>query len=367
MRGPPRPMSMPAGDFPEVFDPIAYGEKAAAAYRERRSLYGEFARCVKTLVDEALRGSDVKTQSVDWRVKTLDSFARKAAQVHPLDPTRPKYETPLSDIKDMAGVRVITFLPTAVGQVVEAVEDQFEVIERDDKFDRLMVEERFGYQSVHRLVMLSRRRAELPEYARFAGLIGEIQVRTILQHAWAEIEHDMQYKAGTTVDPSLRRRFMAVAGMLEIADHQFQTMQDEVRRRRRAATESIEEGRLDRAELTSETLRSYLKGRLGDDRRVGDTNYESWVRVLRVLGFTTLLQLDDCIRGLDADAISRNIWGSRRPQLQRFEGLLLAGMGDYYIEHHPSHALDHFVELRRRWLDRLREHGGPVRGYRPPR
>ena len=39
----------------------------------------------------------------------------------------------------------------------------------------------------------------------------------------------------------------------------------------------------------------------------------------------------------------------------------------YYIEQHPSRGLDHFAELRRRWLDRLREHGGPVRSYRPPR
>jgi putative GTP pyrophosphokinase len=360
-------MSMPAGDLAEAFDPVSYGERAVAAYRERRSLYHEFARCLKTLLDEALRGSDVKTQSVDARAKTLDSFVRKAAQVHPLDPTRPKYEDPLSEIKDLAGVRVITFLPTAVEQVVAAIEDQFDVIEREDKLERLVLEERFGYQSVHRLVRLTPNRTGLPEYRRFADLVGEIQVRTILQHAWAEIEHDIQYKGAEVLTASVRRRFMAVAGMLEIADREFQAIQDEVRLRRRVATESVVEGRLDRAELTPDALRSYLDRRLGGDRRLGETNYESWVRVLHELGFTTVQQLDDCIRGLDADAISRNIWGSKRPQLQRFEGLLLAGMGDYYIERHPSHELDHFAELRRRWLDRLKEHGGPVRSYRPPR
>jgi ppGpp synthetase/RelA/SpoT-type nucleotidyltranferase len=360
-------MSMPAGDLAEVFDPVTFGERAAAAYREKRSLYADFARCIKTLLEEALRGSDVRTHSVDARAKTLDSFARKAAQVHPLDPTRPKYEDPLTEIKDMAGVRVITFLPTAVGMVVDAIEEQFGVLGREDKFERLVELERFGYQSVHRLVKLDAKRIVLPEYRRFTELVGEIQVRTILQHAWAEIEHDIAYKSATVVDTSVRRRFMAVAGMLEIADQQFQMIQDEVRLRRRVAAESVEEGRLDRAELTPETLRSYLERRLGGDRRLADTNYESWVGVLQELGFTTVQQLDDCIRGLDADAISRNIWGSKRPQLQRFEGLLLAGMGNYYIDHHPSHELDHFAELRRRWLDRLKEHGGPVRSYRPPR
>jgi hypothetical protein len=128
----------------------------------------------------------------------------------------------------------------------------------------------------------------------------------------------------------------------------------------------VETGRLDQTALTPDALRSYLDIRMGSDRRLGDPQYEAWVRVLRELGFTSLSQVDQCIEGLDDMAISRNIWGSKRGQLQRFEGLLLAGMGDFYIQHHPSRELDHFVELRRRWLARLKEHGGPVRGYRPP-
>jgi ppGpp synthetase/RelA/SpoT-type nucleotidyltranferase len=53
-----------------------------------------------------------------------------------------------------------------------------------------------GYQSVHYLVQFSPERCALPEYQRFQGRIAEIQVRTVLQHGWAEIEHDIQYKAG---------------------------------------------------------------------------------------------------------------------------------------------------------------------------
>jgi len=358
-------MSMPAGDLPEIFDPATHGDTAAAAYRERRGLYADFARCIKTLLDESLRSSDARTHSVEARVKTVESFARKASLPHPMDPTRPRYEEPLSEITDMAAVRVITFLPAARDQVGTAVEAQFEVLEQEDKSEQLALEERFGYTSVHYLVSLKEDRTALPEYGRFAGLIGEIQVRTILQHAWAEIEHDIAYKGDRAVPPWVQRRFMAVAAMLEIADLHFQEIQDEVRLRRRVATESVATGRLDRAALTAGALRSYLHGRLGADRRAGESNYEAWVGVLRRLGFTSVQQVDDCIDDLDDMAVSRRIWGSKRGQLQRFEGLLLAGMGDYYIEHHPSRELDHFVELRRRWLDRLKEHGGPVRSYRP--
>jgi ppGpp synthetase/RelA/SpoT-type nucleotidyltranferase len=360
-------MSMPASDLSEVFDPIVYGERAAAAYREKRPLYSDFAHIIKNLLQEALDSSDIKTQTVDARAKTIDSFARKAGTPFPLDPTRPKYENPLRDITDMSGVRVITYLPAAVAQVGDAIRAEFDVLEFDDKFESLNREERFGYQSVHYLVRLGDNRTTLREYRRFRGLVGEIQVRTILQHAWAEIEHDIEYKAAEALPPALRRRFMIMAGMLEVADSYFQEIQDEVQERRRVATESVETGRLDQAVLTPDSLRSYLDIRMGSDRRVGDSNYEAWVRVLRELGFASLSQVDQCVLGLDDMAISRMIWGSKRGQLQRFEGLLLAGMGDYYIQHHPSRELDHFVELRRRWLERLKEHGGPVRSYRPPR
>lgn len=358
-------MSMPAGDLPEAFDPGSHGERAAAAYREKRSVYLEFAQCLRSLLDAALRGSDVKTHSVEARAKTVASFAKKAGLPHPLDPTRPKYEDPLAEITDMAGVRVVTFLPDAVEQVGAAVEAQFEIIEQEDKFDRLSLEERFGYASVHYLVRLRDNRTSLLEYRRFEGLVGEIQVRTILQHAWAEIEHDIEYKGSDSVAVSVRRRFMAVAGMLEIADREFQAIQEEVRRRRRVATEAVVKGRLDRAELTSGALRSYLDARLGADRRVGESNYEVWAGVLRELGFTSLQQVDDCLDDLDDVAISRAIWGTKRGQLPRFEGLLLAGMGDAYIDRHPSRELAHFVEVRRRYLDRLKEHGISVRSYRP--
>lgn len=54
---------------------------------------------------------------------------------------------------------------------------------------------RLGYQSIHYLVKLPDQKTEWAEYKRFEGLIAEIQVRTILQHAWAEMEHDIQYKS----------------------------------------------------------------------------------------------------------------------------------------------------------------------------
>jgi ppGpp synthetase/RelA/SpoT-type nucleotidyltranferase len=224
--------------------PVPSWEKAAMAYGEDRSLYVDFTRCLKTLIEEALESSGVKTHSVEGRAKSVTSFARKAGLPHPLEPARLKYDDPLHDITDLAGVRVIAFLPGAVEQVCVAIATLFEtLVDGEDHWQSS--EERFGYASVHYLVKLKDSLIGLPPYSRFVGLVGEVQVRTIMQHAWAEIEHDIQYRPGDATAMLVRRRFMAGAGMLEIADREFQALQNDLdgREHERTATPGVGDDR----------------------------------------------------------------------------------------------------------------------------
>ena len=112
-----------------------------------------------------------------------------------IDPNSPKYENPLTGITDLAGVRIITYFPDTLAQVDRMLVDEFEIIEKSNKGATLLQEERFGYQSIHYLVKLKGERARLAEYRNLKDGVVEIQIRTILQHAWAEIEHDIQYKS----------------------------------------------------------------------------------------------------------------------------------------------------------------------------
>jgi tetratricopeptide (TPR) repeat protein len=96
---------------------------------------------------------------------------------------------------------------------------------RRQRHERCSPAELGGYQSKHLLVKLGEDRSSLVENEEFVDLVCEIQVRTILQHAWAEMEHDIQYKNDEEIPLDLKKRFSALSGLLELADREFQNIQ----------------------------------------------------------------------------------------------------------------------------------------------
>jgi len=353
-------------DRTEEFDFENHGLQAIQEYQSVQPLYEEYANVIKNVLSEAFKAQRIKIHSIEARAKTLDSFGNKASMPSPDDPSSPYYPNPLSDITDLAGVRVIVFLPRTLDMVDGVIQAQFEVFERMDKTLILIKEEKLGYASIHYLVRFKENRTNLLEYSRFKNLVGEIQVRTILQHAWAEIEHDIRYKAVETIPSTIRRRFMSLAGMLEMADREFQAIQDEDERLRTEARKSVREGKLEKVEITPDALKTYLDEKLGIDRRMKDASYEWTVKLLRNLGFSNFEQIDECIRGFDDDELSRLVWGTRGGQITRFEYLLLAGMGENYFKFHLWKTWDWFIDSSKKSLAKFKEAGIPVRSYIPP-
>jgi ppGpp synthetase/RelA/SpoT-type nucleotidyltranferase len=132
------------------------------------------------------------------------------------------YSDPAFQVTDKIGVRVITYYSTDVDKVVDAVKKSFEVdLERSiDKRQQLGLRD-FGYRSVHLIVRLKTVRLE---YKELATEWFEIQVRSILEHAWAEIEHEVVYKSKITYPDSVKRNFAMLAGVLELLDNQFELL-----------------------------------------------------------------------------------------------------------------------------------------------
>lgn len=348
-----------------AFDFEGHRLRAIDRYQRVRPLFQDYANSVRSILNAALVSRKIKIGALDARAKGLDSLGNKAKTPSEQDSNRPKYQDPLKEITDLAGVRVITFFPRTVNDVDEAITSEFEVIEKIDKGAALRQEEKFGYQSVHYVVRLLSNRTILPEYRRYANLVAEIQVRTVLQHAWAEIEHDIQYKAAEAIPPEIRRRFSVLAGLLELADREFQLIQGEDEDIRVAARVSVQQGRLGEVELSPDALKAYLDEKLGSDGRVAEWSYNYEVGTLRRLGFKNLQQVDDCIAGLDDDRISRLLWGGRQGQISRFDDLLLAGMGENFIRRHPWRNAPYWPNQWKTNLQKLTKAGVQVRNYSP--
>lgn len=350
----PRPESAPEFDFD------AHRQQALEAYQGVRQQYQDCAEAAESVLKAALEAANIRVHTLESRAKDPESFARKASLPSEQDPAKPKYTEPLRQITDLAAIRVITFLLADVDKVNAQVEEQFHVLEKVNKSGLLVEAEKLGYHSMHYLVGFTPQRLSMPEYARHRDLVIEIQVRTILQHAWAEIEHDIQYKAIETIPALIRRRFMALAGLLEIADREFQAVSDEDHRVRVEALRHVELGDLAAVEVTQEALKAYLDRKLGADGRMTAFSYEFEARILRRLGFSNLQELDDAIAGYDDDHISRLLYGNRQGQLTRLEGVLLASLGEEFIDRHPWTHGDYgqsWRQLLGTRLQRLRANG----------
>lgn len=353
----------------EAFDFVGHKQAAVEAYQPLVALYDDYALAVHSIIKARLETDGVKVNALEHRAKSVESFGDKAMKPSDDDPNRPKYLEPIAEITDLAGVRTITHFLRTEFDLDRIIQDEFEVIEKTDKSDVLHREERLGYHSIHYLVRLKPNRGRLPEYERYSGLTAEIQVRTVLQHAWAEIEHDIQYKAATALPAPIRRRFMTLAGLLEIADREIQAIQEESERLQAEARESVDAGRLEAVEITPDALKAYLDKRFGRDGRMRDFSYQYEARLLRRLGFSNLEQVDEAIRPYDDDAVSRAIHGYRQGQTTRLDGVLLAALGEEYIRRHWASSQEDqwLADYLRRHLKSLEEAGVPIGTYTPPR
>ncbi len=164
-----------------------------------------------------LRGHGLKVHSVTARAKDPASLARKLAR-----PDRNYGE--LWSVTDLLGLRVITYFEDDVDEVGRLLQGRLRIDLSRSNDKRARIEPRvFGYRSLHYVFGIADHRAGLPDAAR-----AEIQVRTLLEHTWAEIEHDLGYKAPGAVPAAMRRRLSRLAGLLEIADHEFVAIRDEL-------------------------------------------------------------------------------------------------------------------------------------------
>lgn len=195
------------------------------AYDQNLPLFKRFATDVVNLLQKLLHEEAAAVHSVTGRVKEKLSLKIKISRPS-ISRTSRKYNN-INDVTDIVGVRLITYFANDVDRIASIIRREFNVDWENSVDKRALLDpDRFGYMSLHYVVGISRNRLRLPEYAEYRNLKFEIQIRSILQHSWAEIEHDLGYKSEMAVPSELRRAFSRVAGLLELADAEFDRIRD---------------------------------------------------------------------------------------------------------------------------------------------
>ena len=274
-------------------------------FKAIRPVYESLGGKVAELLSQLLGDKGIQIHSINCRCKTEESLEGKIR--------RPgKDYSALADITDLAGIRVITYFSEDVERVAEIVEELFDIDAKRSIDKRALLDpDRFGYQSLHYIASYTIQRVNFPENKKFGGKFFEIQIRSILQHAWAEIEHDLGYKSENGVPHDIRRRFARVAGLLEVADAEFDALkaalnkyETDVQREIEADSESV---LLDLASLkayidnvnTIRDLDSSFAKALNGSLAPRTTNYDApheMLATVNYLGIKTISELEKVLR-----------------------------------------------------------------------
>lgn len=163
-------------------------------YRLRgHAKYAAFVNAVRQVLAAAMKAHEMAPHAITGRAKDPASLEKKL-QDRNIDPK----SAIDAQLKDLAGARVILLTNGQVQRFIGSgiIHDNFDVISVNVHHAVPGTEtETALFSSTNYFVQLKSDRLALPEYAPFAGLKAEIQIQTLLNHAWAEMNHDTFYKA----------------------------------------------------------------------------------------------------------------------------------------------------------------------------
>jgi len=220
-------------------------------FDNQKYLLDEFGDTTYNLIKSLLSNSNIKPHQISFRIKDKVSLQNKIIRKDF------KYNK-LNEITDLLGIRIITFFEDEIDIVAKILESEFEIDWQNSIDKRRVDADRFGYRSLHFVVSHKKSRTKLTEYSNFKELKCELQIRSILQHSWAEIEHDIGYKGEGEIPESAKRTFYRVAALLEQADIEFVKLKKEINEFEGEIKNEIESPE-SQMQITKSNLKAFFK------------------------------------------------------------------------------------------------------------
>ena len=300
------------------------------SFLDQRPRYKQLCSEVDYILGKRMRNSNIEYSAITSRAKTLNSFLEKL--------TRKSYANPLEGITDFAGVRLVYLYKGDQSAIENLIEQEFDAFEKIDKVQEQDVD-RFGYGALHYLVRLGEA-VSGARYDELKGLTCEIQVRTVLQDAWAIIDHHLVYKHESDIPKEFRRKLNSVSGLFEIADDQFQAVR--LRRddyKRDIHEKSSGENFLDQ-EMNFDNFVEYLNWRFPGGTSTSDVKVSYNVyETLKLFGYKKLADIENLLRRTDK-AVGAFIDGGVLPNKIGRISLALSFVHPEYIRDWPQKNKD---------------------------
>ncbi len=179
-----------------------------------------FTETLSVLIRNLLTISNIKFHLIESRTKENESLTEKIE--------RKNIESIENEILDITGIRIILYYNNDLDIVEKIIESNFIIdVENSVNKENLFDSNQFGYLSRHYTIQINKERLTMLEWKPYENLKAEIQIRTVLQHAWASISHEISYKNKYEIPKKLNRRLYRLAGLFELVDEQFQIIKDE--------------------------------------------------------------------------------------------------------------------------------------------
>ena len=238
-----------------------HAQELLQQYRSLLPVYTQMADIIPERLKEFFAEAGIIVAAVEHRVKTEDSLAGK------LKLKGGKYPD-IFALTDIVGLRVITFYIDDVDKVASVLERLFD-IDWENSIDKRKVHETdsFGYLSLHYICRIPEKTYSVPDHPELNKIRFEVQMRTVLQHAWANMSHDIGYKSGVEIPKVYLRNMSRLAGMLELCDDEFSRIRREITDYRRNVQKLVASGNLEEVLLDGDSFKSYLQ--IGPFDRLG--------------------------------------------------------------------------------------------------
>ena len=224
-------------------------QETKSQFEKLKSSYDSLGKNVTESLKILLQNENIQTLSIYYRIKNSDSFLEKI--------TRKSYEKPFDEIEDICGIRIICYYQTDIEKISKIINKEFNVSESEDKETTLDYNQ-FGYRSYHLIASVNSEWEKTPNFRGLSNLKCEIQIRTILMHAWAEIEHSLAYKTELQTPLKFRRKLHRISAKLEEADEQFEELKIESKKYQIEVSEKVKKTNDDKLELNIDTLQAFM-------------------------------------------------------------------------------------------------------------